>query len=143
MDIFHSLPEENKLDIFDILNCDIMEDEIDLAVLYTKYPFLSELEDINELVLLARKHLLQKKKEEMKDLLFEEFILKQGDFMDIEIPQRNGTIRRTLYRGPDKEKAIFYLTEEENKELHIKSYPNPNIRNYDIINQSEFEIYTK
>jgi hypothetical protein len=126
MDIFHSLSEENKLDIFDILNFDIMEDEINLPVLYTKYPFLSELEDINELVLVARTHLLQKKKDEMKDLLFEEFIKNQGDFMDIEVPKFTEEKITNHFEGvpfTEEESKLFMRDSRQTREqydLNIK-----------------------
>ena len=69
------------------------------------------------LILDSRKQRLQELKEEMKDMLFEEFILNQGDFKNIEVPKRNFdgmTGRFYLYKGISR---TFWLTEEEHKIL--------------------------
>jgi hypothetical protein len=78
---------------------------------------IDDSEIILGMVLESRKQRLQELKEEMKSLLFEEFILKQGDFMNIEVPKRNFdgmTGRGYLYKGISR---TFWLTEEENKFL--------------------------
>jgi hypothetical protein len=58
----------------------------------------------------ARKQRLQELKEEMKDLLFEEFIEKQGDFMDVEVNRKGFIFGNVLNKL-----SGYYLTEEEDE----------------------------
>lgn len=60
-------------------------------------------------ILEARKLRLQELKEEMNDVLFEEFILKQGDFMNIEIARKGICFGNIL----NKKTGGYFLTTEE------------------------------
>jgi hypothetical protein len=64
-----------------------------------------------------RKHKLQILKEEMKDLLFEEFIEKQGDFINVEIPKFNTERMNNLITVSNPKTEVYglqlYFTDEE------------------------------
>jgi hypothetical protein len=67
------------------------------------------------LILESRKQRLQELKEEMKDILFGEFILKQGDFMNVDV-ERKGTSRRqpnTFTLGIN----YLFFSKEDDEEL--------------------------
>jgi hypothetical protein len=70
----------------------------------------------------SRKQRLEDLKEEYKNVLFEEFVDNQGDFMNIEIPklEKEGMVNKNVHCSNGQRKSLYFTEEEK---LFIETFP--------------------